>query len=333
MCAPDFFDPSLDAHGGAVGNDFMGDKIDRNLAKAQWHNFKNTLSSLGAEIILAPPHKGQLDQVYTADPAAFHTEITLDKSGANIEKIHFKSLMSKFTNAARQAESTAHFMAAMDYTSLLHDATLKTGTALSTTHERAKYNTEGSGDNIYDSYRGIWWSGYAKNPNDPKNGRSDIKAHAQLKNLTGHDVLSLEVVRPYFHIDTSQTPLPRGHILSYEGGITKESYDLMRRVALADFGLPEDEYLIKVSREDAEAFACNVTAVNDKDLIIAHDISDDLAARLTHAGYNLHLVDYSEIRKGGGLFHCSANRVNMIGPKGGTANDPDFYTRIEAALS
>jgi len=332
MCAPTHFDPSFEAHGGEVENDFMGDKIDPAKAEAQWHAFKDTLTNLGAKIILVAPKEGQLDQVYTADPAAFHSEVTFNGAGDNIERIHFKSLMCQFTNAGRQAESSAHFIASAEFIHRLRDMAHGTSTSIGATSERAQYNTEGSGDNVYDTYRGIWWSGYAKNPNDPKNGRSDIKAHAQLTKLTGRDVLSLEVVKPYFHIDTSHTPLPGGHVLSFKDGITPDAHDLMRRVALADFGLPEDDYLINVSKEDAEAFACNLTAVNDKDLIVAHDISDKLESKLVNAGYNPHRIDYSEIRKGGGLFHCTANRINMIGPKGGTANDPGFYDRIESAL-
>ena len=332
MCRPDFYDPSLEAHGASVENEFMGQGIDREKTLEQWHSFKDKLEELGAMILLVEPQEGLLDQVYTADPAAFHTGIKLNERGL-IEQINFQSLRSKFTNTERQKEANAHNKIVSGYINVLKSTAYGIIPTTSSSIANAQFNTEGSGDNVYDTYRGLWWSGFVQNPKDPNGGRSDIKAHDELEALTDRTVLSLEVMRPYFHIDTSTTPLPGGHVLSYAPGITKEAMEIMKKVALVDFGLPEDEYLIKVSKEDAEAFLCNLTAVNDKDLIVPHDTSEKALSQLANAGYRPHPIDYSEIRKGGGLFHCTANRINMIGPKGGIANDPDFYERIEMALS
>lgn len=331
MCAPDFFDPLKEAD--VPPNDFIADPVDPALARAQWNAFKDKIEELGGKVILVAPQSNLAGQIYTADPAAFHSDITFTPDGQGIERVHFKSLRSKFTNLGRQGELTGHFHAAAEYTQSLRSAAGFGKTTIGVTHENASFNTEGSGDNVYDTYRGIWWSGYVPNPNDPKNGRSDIRAHAQLANLTDRPVLSLEVSKPYFHIDTSHTPLPRGHILSYEAGVTPEAYAQMKKSTLEAYNLPEDQYLIKVSKEDAELLACNLTPVNDTDLIVNSKISQKLQDDLEKAGYKTHRIDYSEALKGGGLFHCTANRINIIGPKGGTVSNPDFYNRIEAALA
>lgn len=337
MCAPTYFDPSFEAHGGDVENSFMGENVDPELAQEQWHDFKSTIEKIGGRVILVPAKEGLLDQVYTADPAAFHTDVIFTPDGEDIERIHFKAMHSKFTNADRQGELTSHFNTSCEHTRALRTAAHGTNITIGQSFQKAQFNTEGSGDNVYDRYRGLWWSGYVQNPSDPKSGRSDIRAHAELATLTNRGVMSLEVCgdgyNDYFHIDTSQTPLPRGHVLSYDGGITEGSHDLMRRTALVDFGLPEDDYLIKVSKADAELMACNLTPVTEKDLIVNSLLSDTLVNSLERAGYNTHPVDYSEFLKGGGFFHCTANHINIMGPKGGIANDPDFYDRIDMALS
>ncbi len=337
MCDPTFFDPDKEAptleKKHEKPNDFAGKaKVDKELAMTQWQAFQDKIIELGGSVILAKPDEKLTGQIYTADPAAFHTNVVFAEDGKSVEQIHVRALRSKFTNADRQGELSAHFGAACEFTHSLRQAALGTGITISVTHENAAFNTEGSGDNVYDSYRGIWWSGYVPNPSDPKSGRSDIRAHAQLSNLMGHDVLSLQVMRPYFHIDTAVSPLRKGHVLCFASGMTAKSFDHMRKTALEDYGLSEDEYLIEVDANDANILACNLTSITDTDLIVGKALSDKLKDRLKQAGYTLHELDYSEALKGGGSFHCTANQVNITGPKGGTARDPDFYNRLGASL-
>jgi len=315
-------------------NDFSGDDFSKELALEQWQGFKDKIEELGGRVILVEPSEYQGAQVYTADPAAFHTEIKLSRSRLNpvLRSVRFTGLVSEFTNADRNPEIANHAIATGAYVGDLQSAHIS-GVELQSHILKTTFNTEGSGDNVFDPYRGLWWSGYSKDLSNPASGRSDRRAHETLAKLTNREVFSMEVVRPFFHIDTSHTPLPKGHILSYEKGITAESFDAMRKRMLQSFDLPEDKYLIKVTKKDAFNFACNLTAVNDTDLIVPDDISDQLAGKMAKAGYRIHTLPYSEMRKGGGLFHCTANRINITGPKGGLANDPDYYDRIELALS
>jgi len=333
MCEPTYYDPANENPDGKMPNNFSGEQIDHEKALEQWHGFKDKIEELGGRVILVPPQQGCGGQVYTADPAAFITDVLVTNAKVpSIKAIQFAALISQFTNAGRNTEVASHSGTIQTFTNELQSARLS-GVPVSSILEKTKWNTEGSGDNVYDSYRGIWWSGYSKDLSDPTKGRSDIRAHRTLQNLTGREVFSMEVASDFFHIDTSQTPLPKGHILSYEGGITAQSFKAMRKRMLESFDLAEKDYLIRVSKKDAYNFACNLTVVNDTDLIVTDDISDKLAGKLAKAGYRLHTLPYSEMRKGGGLFHCTANRINITGPKGGTVNDPDYYNRIELALS
>jgi N-dimethylarginine dimethylaminohydrolase len=332
MCPPTFFNPTIEAHGGCTANLYMH-HTDFSAAKAeaQWHGYKDKLQELGATVILASPKANALDQIYTADPQAFFTDVEFSANGA-VSRFHFKSMTSRFTNAEREIEKSRHLIASFDFVHDVRSAAQGSAISIGATFESASFNTEGSGDNVYDAYRGLWWSGYSTDLTNPHNGRSDSRSHKQLARLTNRDVLGLKVVKPYYHIDTSNMPLPRGHVLSHKAGITPESYVAMKKVAFGDFGLPESDYLISVDKADAEVFLCNLTAVNDRDLIVPDDASDKILARLANTGYNIHPLPYDEIRKGGGSLHCTANRINMIGPKGGTARDPDFYNRLAASL-
>jgi len=333
MCAPVHSDAKGEEN-NPPANDFSGEDFSKDLAMEQWQGFKDKIEELGGRVILVEPGEDQGAQVYTADPAAFHMDIGFNRSKKNpkLRSVRLSGLVSEFTNADRNPEIANHAIATGAFISDLQSSHVS-GVEIQAHILKTTFNTEGSGDNVYDPYRGLWWSGYSKDLSNPACGRSDVRAHKTLARLTNREVFSMEVVRPYFHIDTSQTPLPKGHVLSYKPGITAKSFEQMRKRMLQSFDLAEDKYLINVTKKDALNFACNLTAVTETDLIVPDDISDNLAGKLAKAGYRIHALPYTEMRKGGGLCHCTANRVNMIGPKGGTANDPDFYNRIEAALS
>lgn len=333
MCEPTYFDPANENPDGTMPNDFSGEQIDIDKAHEQWHGFKNKIQELGGRVILVSPQQGCGGQVYTADPAAFMTDIQFTRAKTPaIKAVKFAALISQFTNAGRNAEVASHSSVIQTFANELQNTRLG-GVPIHATLQNTKWNTEGSGDNIYDSYRGLFWSGYSRDLSDPRSGRGDIRAHKAMGRLMNRDVFSMEVARPYFHLDTSQNPLPKGHVLSYKDGVTAASFDAMRERMLKSFDLCEKDYLLNVTKEDAEKFICNLTAVTDTDLIVPDDASETIMTRLENAGYRVHPLPYDEIRKGGGLFHCTANRINMTGPKGGIANDPDFYNRIDLALS
>lgn len=332
MCRPTYFDPTLDAHGGEGANDYFNNNpFHRHEAVSQWNTGVNLIKELGGDVWPVQPKAGLLDQIYTADPQAFLTDVTL-KNG-RLEKITHRSLVSKFTNAARNAEIEEHIRASNSFSAQLKGSAQALGILTDCHRELSQFNIEGSGDNVYDPFRGIWWSGFVDNLGDPTVGRSDKRSHAQLSRLTDRPVMSLEVQHPYYHIDTSHTPLPKGHILSYKDGISSESFELMRRVAFTNFNLPEENYLIEVDADDAAILGCNLTVFDRENLIVCDKISNRLQDQLTEAGYYIHLRNFDTARRAGGLWHCTQNRINIMGPKGGTIANPQYYEQISAALS
>ena len=95
--------------------------------------------------------------------------------------------------------------------------------------------------------------------------------------------------------------------------MTEKSYETLRQRAFAQTGLSEAEYLIEVSREDAENFGCNIVLV-DPNNVVTSMISDDLKARIENKGYNVHRVDLSQFHLAGGGAHCMVNRINYLHP-------------------
>jgi len=195
---------------------------------------------------------GLYDAVFTSDP--FITIAVPEKNGELKRLI----IPSKFSNTGREPE-VAHSMRYLK--TLWPDAKIITPT----------HNIEGSGDNTYDCFRGVYWSGFkSEEDEEPKEneknisaGRSDKEAHAVLQSATGIPVHSIELIGDFFHIDTILCPLPNGHIMVYPGGMTPESFAYFKKTAFEDYGLDPDEYMIEVSEEDAYAYACNARGIDN----------------------------------------------------------------------
>jgi len=271
-------------------------------AHAQWNKLKELLANLGAEIVEIVSDNTDDDMVFTADPS-----LSIKNSSGGLITI-----FSRFSNARRQNEAMVHANYFEKHCS---------GSALLNSH----FATEGTGDNVYDPFRDVFWSGYTKNPTPghPAQGRSDKRAHIALSSATSVEVISLNVVSPFFHIDTSFAPLTNGHILCYPGGISDADFAMMKKKAFAEFGLDADEYLILVSKEDAQRFACNVRCVGDT--VVIPECSQELRDRIKSKNYQVMTVDLSCFIAAGGAVHCLTNNINEQRIPGGYEAMKDQY--------
>ena len=191
MCPPEHFAIDAPSASGAA-NDMMieGAKIYaadpagfRRAAMRKWESLRAALErELGAEIIELEAKQGLSDQVFSADASI---SLTMD-DGASV------AFLSRFTYEERQEEVALHAEAlrAFDPSRALREAS---------------FNIEGCGDNVYDPVRDLFWSGYTPTParNAAGCGRSDVRAHRELEEATGVEVVDLQVRRPFFHLDTA----------------------------------------------------------------------------------------------------------------------------------
>lgn len=287
------------------------------LAKKQHRNLCKIFTKVaGVAPIHIPTKEGLYDAVFTSDP--FIT-ITVPRGDG------FKRLIipSKFTNEGRAPEvpHTLEFLKR-----LYPDAEVIT----------PEHNIEGSGDNTYDTYRGCYWSGFVSDDNkdDAAAGRSHKEAHAFLQEKTGIPVHSIELIKPFFHIDTILCPLPNGHIMVYPKGMTPESYEYFKKAAFEDYGLDPKDYLIEVSKEEAYDYACNARGIGNNVILpkaskpFWHPSSlltafsktkKTILERLKEAGYTPHTVDLSCFLNSGGGVKCLSHNIGLVHVNGGTS--------------
>ena len=292
----------------------------------------------GVKPIYMPAKAGLGDAVFTSDP--FIT-ITIPHKNSAQRLI----LPSRFTNINRHKEvpfavnflkktfrKNAHLSLPQKFTQAANDNLgFKALNVLSFGRWgnkieviKPRFNIEGSGDNTYDTFRGCYWSGHVANDKKGESaaGRSHKEAHAFLQDATGIAVHSIELVKPFFHIDTIMCPLPCGRIMVYRDGMTPESFEYFKKMAFEKYGLDPDEYMIEVSKEDAYNYACNARAMYDQDgnkHIIMPECSEALQQRLKDAGYIVHTVDLSCFLASGGGVKCLSHNIGLVHQEGGTS--------------
>ena len=261
----------------------------REVASQQWHALKAALEKHGADTLILPPDEALMDGPFTADASLSH----IQEDGTHIV------LLSHFSNQMRAPEVDAH-------RALLQQ---RFPSARFVMHD---YACEGTGDNVYDCFRKLYWSGFTANPSyaNAAQGRSDSRAHLMLQKRTGARVIGLQVKAPFYHLDTTFAPLPQGHVLASRAGLQTQSWDDMLREAFAPFHLDATTHLIEVSEEDTYAFGCNIVSIGN--VIIMPVVSDGLRKRIELAGYVVEMVDISQFTKAGGAVHCLTNRLNGV---------------------
>lgn len=270
----------------------------RKEAVRQWMGLKKIFNDLGVITVEMQPQENQPDLVFTADPSLSFQ----DRAGK------LMTIFSRFSNEERQVEVAAH--------SAFFEREIPERPLVS-----AHYRIEGTGDNVYDPTRDLFWSGYTHTAgrHNAAAGRSDQRAHAALQQLTGVEVVSLAVKRPFFHIDTSLGVLSRGHLLVYKEGMQPLAYQKMLVNAFDRFGLKRDEFLIEVSEADAAKYACNLRCVGNT--VIMPEVSHELQERIRSKGYQVITTNLSHFIYSGGSVHCLTNNINEHRVLGGIFAD------------
>jgi N-dimethylarginine dimethylaminohydrolase len=328
----EYFDPTEEVHQSVynyVENDMVAssrnDKpFNHALALEQDQGLQELLISLGAHAIKGDGKKGLLDQIYTADPS--FSMLSREDDG----QFHLKTLWSRFYHDKRQPEVLEQQKAlTASFTNACDDLIIS--------QMQARRFFEG-GDHLYDMARDIIWGGYKpKNGKfEPNEGRSEPGAVEELATFMGlspSGAVGLEVVRPFYHLDTSCAFLPRGEVVCCPGGMTKDSFERLIDNAFTRFGLNADSDLILMSKTEAEfGFACNLIVVNENTIIVPESCLS-LATNLRERDYDVHTVDMSEILRAGGGPHCMVNRVNQLRVPGGLLRNPNYLNEIRAQFS
>ena len=233
--------------------------VDTHRAINQWQHLVTTYRALGHTVEMIDPVAGLPDMVYAANGGLI---------------VDGKAVVARFAYPQRAAEATAHadWMASRGFTP---------------TH--TQHTNEGQGDLLV--VGSIILAGYGF--------RTDQRAHAEVAELTGLPVVSLELVDPrFYHLDTALAVLDDATIAYYPPAFGDAARARLR-------GLFPDA--IEVSTADAYVLGLNVVS-DGKNVVLPAD-AGAFAARLAEAGFRPVPIDLSELLKGGGSVKCCTLEV------------------------
>ncbi|WP_375372400.1 dimethylargininase [Actinotalea sp. JY-7885] len=231
---------------------------DRERAIAQWETLRDAYLAWGHTVELIDPAPGLPDMVYAANGATVVDGLVYS---------------ARFRYPERAAEGPL-------YEKWFADHGFITQTA-------AQIN-EGEGDILLVGDTFLAGSGF----------RTDPAAHAELAALSGHEVVTLELVDPrFYHLDTAIAVLdsrPGHELIAYY----PPAFSATSQAVLAA------RYPDAVMATEADAVALGLNAVSDGLHVVVAPAAVDLAVELRARGFEPHPVDTTELLKGGGGAKC-----------------------------
>ncbi len=232
-------------------------------AVAQWQVLHDTYVRWGHTVELVDPAPGLPDMVYAANGATVVDGLVYS---------------ARFRYPERAAEGPL-------YQKWFADRGFVTHTA--------EHVNEGEGDILMVGDVLLGGSGF----------RTDPRAHRELADLTGREVITLELVDPrYYHLDTALAVIdadPAHPLVAYHPA----SFSPASRALLAE------RFPDAILATDRDAAALGLNAVSDGLNVVVAPGAVDLAERLAERGYRPHPVDTSELLKGGGGAKCCTLEV------------------------
>ncbi|SDS28679.1 dimethylargininase [Microlunatus soli] len=231
-----------------------GRPVDVDRAVAQWQQLQDSYRQLGHQVNLVPSLPGLPDMVYAAN------------GGLVVDGL---AITARFAHPERSAEGPA-------YAEWF-------GTQGLTVHDSVATN-EGEGDFLVVGDRILAGWGF----------RTDPAAHVEVAEVTGREVISLELVDPrYYHLDTALAVLSEDEIAYYPDAFAPTSRSLLKTL-----------YPDAVLATAADAAVLGLNAVSDGLHVIMTDAAPELAEQLRRRGFEPIGVDLSELLKGGGSVKC-----------------------------
>ncbi len=308
MCEPNYFDPRSIARPEQENikldpeNDNHFDAIK---AHEQHRVLRQAYLDMGCSIILNKGECSLIDGVYKADPSISNMTVTTSPKG-KITSAHFDTVLSKFSLIRRSPEVIQQLG---DIKFLQHILAERFQVSASSCVMSALVHGEGTGDNVYDPYRDVFWCGNKPKTNgySVSHGRSDPKFHEILAQTFSaiERTRSLEVDNGHFHIDTSLSPLPKGDVIIYRGGITPNAFENLKNSV-------GEENLILVSKKDAyDYYGCNSVITNGNNIVMPKT-TPELHTKITSRGYHAEQIELDQFIMSGGAAHCLVNRVNQM---------------------
>jgi N-dimethylarginine dimethylaminohydrolase len=233
--------------------------VDTAVAVGQWESLRDTYLRLGHVVDVVDPVPGLPDMVYAANGGLI---------------LNGTAIVARFKYPQRQRESIAYaqWMRSHGYTPV-----------------QTQHVNEGQGDLLPVGEMVLAGTGF----------RTDPRAHAEIAEIVGRPVVSLQLVDPrFYHLDTALSVLDDATIAYYPPAFSKSSRAQLKKL------FPE---AIVVESADAYVFGLNV--VSDGRHVVHPAAAVGFAEQLSPAGFEPIGVDMSELLKGGGSIKCCTLEV------------------------
>lgn len=233
--------------------------VDVRTATAQWEQLRDTYRRLGHHVDVVEPVAGLPDMVYAANAGLI---------------VGDTAIVARFKHPQRRPEAAAYagWLAAHGYRPLF-----------------TRHVNEGQGDLLLVGGMILAGTGF----------RTDERAHAEIADILGLPVVSLELADPrFYHLDTALAVLDDTTIAYYPPAFTDRACrQLQERFPNA----------VIVGKIDAEALGLNV--VSDGRNVMCPTAATGFAEQLRAAGFVPVGIDMSELLKGGGSVKCCTLEV------------------------
>ena len=233
--------------------------VDTAIAVGQWEILRNTYQRLGHIVDVVEPVPGLPDMVYAANGG-----LILDGT----------AIVARFKYVQRQQESIvyARWMKSHGYTTV-----------------QTQHVNEGQGDLLPVGEMILGGTGF----------RTDLRAHAEIAEIVGRPVISLQLVDPrFYHLDTALSVLDDTTIAYYPPAFTESSRAQLKKL-----------FPNAIEVESADAYVFGLNAVSDGRHVVYPAASVGFAEQLSRAGFEPIGVDMSELLKGGGSMKCCTLEV------------------------
>jgi len=227
-------------------------------AIAQWERLYEQYLAWGHTVELIDPIPGLPDMVYAANGAMVVDGIVYS---------------AKFRYPERAAEAPA-------YQKWFADRGFVTHTA--------EHVNEGEGDMLMAGDVILGGSGF----------RTDPRAHRELAELTGREVVTLELVDPrWYHLDTALTALngtpDQPLVAYYPPAFSERSQGVLR-----------ERFPDAIIATERDALVLGLNSVSDGYHVVHSAAAVDFPAQLREHGFEPVAIDTSELLKGGGGAKC-----------------------------
>jgi ornithine aminotransferase len=243
----------------------------RRQAGQGWMALKDVYEHLGARVEVQASQPGLPDLVFTANAA-----LVLDRT----------ALLARFRHPERREE--------LSHDRAFFETLRARGLIDSIVETPEDLHFEGAGDAIWDSGRGVIWTGWGQRSSRPMAG--------VISRLFSVPTVPLELVDPrFYHLDTCLCVLSGGDIVYYPAAFSKQA-----RETIVD--LVDPNRLIEASAADAEHLAVNSVCLG-KQVVMCH-ASDALHGALTERGYQVSVVPLDSFNRSGGSAFCLTLRLD-----------------------